>query len=154
MKKSELLRALQSEIQKHNLSTFMDEKDKIVITGCTLRRKHFGTVEQFKRHITDDVLPPLLDKLSGWVEMKFTSPNIHYRVRLGQDVPDDMHSYTVEEWDGNKLLRTFAVLISQSQKLTHAPAESYIEKWFELYVDKLPTDGGEIKVNLNEVQIP
>jgi hypothetical protein len=65
MKKSELLRALQAEIQKHNLSTFMDEKDKVVITGCTLCRKHFGTVEQFKVHITDDVLPPLLDKLSA-----------------------------------------------------------------------------------------
>jgi zinc finger double-stranded RNA-binding protein len=38
----------------------MDEKDKIVITGCTLCRKHFGTVEQFKRHINEDVLPPLL----------------------------------------------------------------------------------------------
>jgi hypothetical protein len=67
MKKSELLRALQTEIQKHNLSTFMDEKDKIVITGCTMCRKHFGTVEQFKRHITDDVLPPLLDRLSSEV---------------------------------------------------------------------------------------
>ena len=85
--------------------------------------------------------------------MRFTSPEIRYRVRHGQDVPDDMHSYTVEEWNENKLLRTFAVLISQSQKLTHAPAESYIEKWFELYSDKLPTDGGEIKINLNEVQI-
>jgi hypothetical protein len=40
MKKSELLHALQTEIQKHNLSTFMDEKDKTVITGCTLCRKH------------------------------------------------------------------------------------------------------------------
>jgi hypothetical protein len=85
--------------------------------------------------------------------MKFTNQNIRYRVRPGQDVPDDMHSYTVEEWDGNKLLRTFAVLISQSQKLTHAPAESYIERWFELHSDKLPTDGSQIKVNLNEVQI-
>lgn len=65
MKKSELLRALQTEIQKHNLSTFMDEKDKLVITGCTLCRKNFGTVEQFKRHITDDVLPSLLDRLSS-----------------------------------------------------------------------------------------
>jgi hypothetical protein len=25
--------------------------------------KHSGTVEQFKRHITEDVLPPLLNKL-------------------------------------------------------------------------------------------
>jgi hypothetical protein len=30
--------------------------------------------------------------------MKFTNPNIRYRVRHGQNVPDDMHSYTVEEW--------------------------------------------------------
>jgi len=65
MKKSELLRALQTEIGKHNLSTFMDEKDKVVITGCTLCRKNFGTVEQFKFHITDDVLPTLLNKLSA-----------------------------------------------------------------------------------------
>jgi hypothetical protein len=65
MKQSELLRALQTEIQKHNLSTFMLEKERVVITGCTFCRKHFGTIEQFKRHITDDVLPPLLDKLSS-----------------------------------------------------------------------------------------
>ena len=51
--------------------------------------------------------------------MKLTNPNIRYRVRHGQNVPDDMHSYTVEEWNGTILLRTFAVLISQSQKLTH-----------------------------------
>jgi len=64
MKKSELLRALQTEIQKHNLFTFMDEQDKVVITGCSFCRKHFGTVEQFKRHITEDVLPALLGRLS------------------------------------------------------------------------------------------
>jgi hypothetical protein len=64
VKKSELLRALQTEIQKHNLSTFMNEQHKIVETGCSFCQKHFGTEEQFKRHITDDVLPPLLDKLS------------------------------------------------------------------------------------------
>jgi len=63
MKKSELLRALQTEIQRHNLSTFTS-RDKIVQTGCSACQKHFGTVEQFKYHITDDVLPPLLDKLS------------------------------------------------------------------------------------------
>jgi hypothetical protein len=63
--KSDLLRALQTEIQKHNLSTLMDEKDKIVITGCTVCRKHFGTVEQFKRHFTENVLSPLLDRLSS-----------------------------------------------------------------------------------------
>jgi hypothetical protein len=47
--------------------------------------------------------------------MKFTNPIIRYRVRHRQNVPDDLHSYTVEEWNGSTLLRTFAVLISQSQ---------------------------------------
>jgi len=64
MKKSELLRTLQTEIQKHNLSTFLSEQHKIVQTGCSACQKHFGTVEQFKWHITEDVLPLLLDKLS------------------------------------------------------------------------------------------
>jgi reverse gyrase len=64
MKKSELHGALQTEIQKHNLSTFMHQEHKVVLTGCSFCRKHFGTVEQFKFHITDDVLPSLLDKLS------------------------------------------------------------------------------------------
>lgn len=67
MKKSELLRALQTEIQRHNLDTYMTKEHKVVETGCSTCQKHFGTVEQFKRHITDDVLPPLLDKLSSEV---------------------------------------------------------------------------------------
>jgi hypothetical protein len=62
MKKSELLRALQTEIQKHHLSTFTGAQDKVVITGCSF---YFGTVEQFKRHITDYVLPPVIDRLSS-----------------------------------------------------------------------------------------
>jgi hypothetical protein len=56
MKKSQLLSAIQNEIQRHNLSTFMSEKDNIVLTGCSTCRKHFGTVEQFKFHITNEVL--------------------------------------------------------------------------------------------------
>ena len=64
MKKSALLKAIQDEIQRHNLSTFMSKEHKIVQTGCSLCERHFGTVEQFKRHLSEDVLPPLLDRLS------------------------------------------------------------------------------------------
>jgi hypothetical protein len=64
VKKSELLRALQTEIQRHSLSTFMNTEHKIVDTGCPACCKQFDTVEQFTRHITEEVLPPLLDKLS------------------------------------------------------------------------------------------
>jgi hypothetical protein len=65
VKKSELLLAIQNEIQRHNLSTFMHEQHRAVMIGCSFCRKHFGTVEQFKFHITEDVLPPLLDKTFG-----------------------------------------------------------------------------------------
>jgi hypothetical protein len=65
VRKTDLLRALQTEIQKHNPSTFMSDKHKIVQTGCSICQKHFGTVEQFKRHLSEDVLPPLNDRLSS-----------------------------------------------------------------------------------------
>jgi hypothetical protein len=42
----------------------MSAEHKIVQTGCSTRQKHFGTVEEFKRHLSEDVLPPLLDLLS------------------------------------------------------------------------------------------
>jgi hypothetical protein len=64
MKKSDLLRALQIEIGKHDLSTYMHETERVVMTGCSHCKKHFGTLEQFKRHLNEDVLPPLLDRLS------------------------------------------------------------------------------------------
>jgi hypothetical protein len=42
----------------------MSEEHHVVQTGCPACRKYFGTVQQLIRHITDDVLPPLVDKLS------------------------------------------------------------------------------------------
>jgi hypothetical protein len=47
MKKSELLSALQNEIQRHNLDTFMSAEHKIVQTGCSFCERHLSTVEQF-----------------------------------------------------------------------------------------------------------
>jgi hypothetical protein len=40
MKKSELSRAIQSEIQRHSVSTFMSKGHKIVQTGCPLCERH------------------------------------------------------------------------------------------------------------------
>jgi len=33
--------------------------------GCSACQKHFGTVEQFKRHLTEEVLPLLLYRVSS-----------------------------------------------------------------------------------------
>lgn len=71
MKKSELLRALQAEISRHDFSTFLTKEPSManggpgtVTAGCPACRKRINTMSQFIRHINEDVLPPLLDKLS------------------------------------------------------------------------------------------
>jgi hypothetical protein len=52
-------------MRRHDLSHFTDEKNKIVQPSCPLCRKTFYTVSQFIDHLSDDVLPPLLDRLSS-----------------------------------------------------------------------------------------
>jgi hypothetical protein len=64
--KSELLKAIQSEINRHGLDTFSVRVDNgnIVTPGCPLCRKTLYTTSNFIDHINNDVLPPLLDRLS------------------------------------------------------------------------------------------
>jgi len=66
MDKQALLRALQVEIQRHDLGTFMDEPQSgrsIVVPGCSLCRKRLNTSSQFVDHLADDVLPAAIAKL-------------------------------------------------------------------------------------------
>jgi hypothetical protein len=72
VQKSKLLAALKSEIQRHDFSHFVDDPPSVaqggkgvVVTGCPNCRKRFGTVPQFIDHLTDDVLPGVLDRLSA-----------------------------------------------------------------------------------------
>lgn len=72
MQKSVLLRELQREIQCHDLSTLVDEPPSVaqggrgvVVPGCPAWRKRFATIPQFLDHLTNDVLPEILDKLSA-----------------------------------------------------------------------------------------
>jgi hypothetical protein len=75
MKKSELYAALRSEIQRHDFATYVDEPPSVaqcgkgvVVPGCPTCKKRFGTMPQFLDHLTDDVLPSLLDRLSAGAE--------------------------------------------------------------------------------------
>ena len=65
MLKSQLLDAIRSELHRHNVSNFQDEKDKMVRPGSPRCRKVFYTTSQFIDHLSEDVLPPLLDRLSA-----------------------------------------------------------------------------------------
>jgi hypothetical protein len=62
MQKSALLSALKTEIQRHDFSHFQDQN--IVVLGCPTCRMRINTMSQFLDHLTDDVLPGLLDRLS------------------------------------------------------------------------------------------
>jgi hypothetical protein len=71
MFKSELFAALKTEIHRHDFSHFVDEPPAVaqggrgvVVPGCPACRKRFQTMPQFLDHITDDVLPRVLDRLS------------------------------------------------------------------------------------------
>ena len=71
MKKSELLRALQSEIRRHTFDAFVDEPPSvaqggngIVTPGCPACRKRLFTMQTFMDHLCDDVLPDVINRLS------------------------------------------------------------------------------------------
>jgi hypothetical protein len=75
VQKSVLLAAIQQEIHRHAFSHFVDEPPSlakgglgVVVSGCPACRKRINTMPQFLDHIANDVLPPLLDKLSTVVE--------------------------------------------------------------------------------------
>jgi hypothetical protein len=71
MRKSDLLRALQTEIHRHTFDTFVDQPPSIaqggngvVTPGCPTCRKRLFTMANFMDHLCEDVLPPLVDRLS------------------------------------------------------------------------------------------
>jgi hypothetical protein len=66
MLKFQQLDAIRTEIRRHDLSHF--QTDGIVQPGCPLCRKTFYTVSQFIDHLSEDVLPSLLDRRSSQAE--------------------------------------------------------------------------------------
>jgi hypothetical protein len=71
VKKSELLRALQKEILRHDFDTFVDDPPSIaqggrgvVVPGCPACRKRLQTMNQFMHHLAEDAMPALIEKLS------------------------------------------------------------------------------------------
>jgi hypothetical protein len=71
VKKSELLKALQQEIRRHDFNYFVDQPPSIaqggrgiVVPGCPTCLKRINTMSQFLDHLADDVMPALIEKLS------------------------------------------------------------------------------------------
>jgi len=71
VQKSELLRALQQEILRHDFSHFVDEPPSIaqggkgvVVPGCPACKKRLNTMNQFLHHLTEDAMPALIERLA------------------------------------------------------------------------------------------
>jgi hypothetical protein len=71
VQKSVLLAAIQKEIQRHDLSYFVDEPPSVaqggkgvVVSGCPACRKRLNTISQFLDHLTTDVMPELIEHLA------------------------------------------------------------------------------------------
>ena len=71
MKKSELLRALQKEILRHDFDCFVENPPSmaqggrsVVVPGCPMCKKPNNTMNQFLHHLADDVMPALIERLS------------------------------------------------------------------------------------------
>ena len=58
---STILRTAQSEIRKHSLDTFNDKLHGVTTPGCPHCLKSFYTISQFVDHISEDVLPRILE---------------------------------------------------------------------------------------------
>ena len=72
MQKSILLAAIQREIHRHDLSYFVDEPPSVaeggkgvVVAGCPACKKRINTMTQFPDHLTNDVMPALIERLAA-----------------------------------------------------------------------------------------
>jgi hypothetical protein len=68
MLKSELLAAIQREIQSHDFDYFtevLSDGGRIVVPGCPKCKKRTNTSAEFLDHLANDAMPALLEKLSG-----------------------------------------------------------------------------------------
>lgn len=70
MTKPELLRALQKEIHRHTFDYYVENPPSmaeggkgVVVPGCSTCRKRINTMAQFVDHLSQDVLPGLVDRL-------------------------------------------------------------------------------------------
>jgi len=71
MLKSKLLDAILREIYRHGFDTFVDEPpttarggNGVVVTDCPACKKRLQSMNEFLRHLAEDAMPPLLDRLS------------------------------------------------------------------------------------------
>jgi hypothetical protein len=69
MDTEKLIHILQTEIQRHDFDTFIDEPPSmaqggkgVAVVGCSACRMRFQTTRQFVEHLANDVIPMAVNK--------------------------------------------------------------------------------------------
>jgi hypothetical protein len=72
VQKTVLLAAIQKEIHRHDFSYFVYEPPPVaqdgmgvVVAGCPACKKRINTMGQFLDHLTNDVMPALIERLAA-----------------------------------------------------------------------------------------
>jgi hypothetical protein len=72
MDREKLIRVGQEELEKHDFSTFVSNPPAIalggrgvVVSGCPGCKKQMQSLNQFMRHLAEDVLPVIADRALG-----------------------------------------------------------------------------------------
>ena len=68
MDKTKILMTAKTEFLRHHWGTFVDESPSLArgsrgtaTMGCPRCRKRLNTIDEYMRHLADDVLPPIVD---------------------------------------------------------------------------------------------
>jgi hypothetical protein len=81
--------------------------------------------------------------------LKF-SAELFPREMVDEHSPDFRHC-RVQKLEGEAVVLTFLGKLTRSQAVRNG-AERDIERWCELNPDKLPSEGGTVLINLDEIQ--
>lgn len=67
MEWEEFIRIAKEELNRHNFSYFTEVSNgvKVTVAGCPECKLRIQTMEQFMRHLTDDVLPIIAEQVCG-----------------------------------------------------------------------------------------
>jgi hypothetical protein len=79
-------------------------------------------------------------------------PKSEFLAKRSARTQGDYRLWDIEEQIDGKVVRTFVGEVSNSQS-ERPDGQAAIERWCELRSDKLPSNSGKVRINLNEVSV-
>ena len=78
-----IIKAVQTELQRHSFDTFLTERPSVaqggkgvIVSGCPACKKQFQSLNQFVTHLSEDVIPETIRKSAKFPDAR--SIGTHY----------------------------------------------------------------------------